>query len=103
MTDPGCEARRIREWYRFSCGFGQIEMISGSRENVTFTCTKTQQDSDLCNDAAIIFPVRRGDRRAVELLTWSKWGPEPDSVLTEQFLEGDAYPSISLQGIRWEF
>nr|AYM52533.1 hypothetical protein [Aetherobacter fasciculatus] len=103
ITDPGCKAWRIREWYRFSCGFGEIEMISGSNENVSFTCAKTQQDSELCSEAAIIFPVRRGDRRAVEFLAWSKWGPEPDSILTEQFLEGDPYPMISLQGLRWDF
>ena len=103
ITDPGCKAWRIREWYRFSCGYGEIEMISGSRESVSFTCVKTQKDSVLCDEAAIVFPVRRGDRRAVEFLAWSKWGPDPDSILTEQYLEGDPYPMISLQGLRWDF
>ena len=103
VMDPSCKAWRIREWYRFSCGFREIEMISGSSENVTFTCQKKERDTLGCNEAAIIFPVRRGDRRAVEFLTWGKWGPEPDSVLTVQFLEGDTYPLLSLQGIRWDF
>ncbi len=103
VTDPSCKAWRIREWYRFSCGSREIEMISGSNENVTFTCQKTGRESDLCDDAAIIFPMRRGDLRAVEFLGLSKWGPEPDSILTAQFLEGDPYPLLSHQGLRWDF
>jgi hypothetical protein len=103
ITDPGCKAWRVREWYRFSCGTGEIELISGSRENVSFTCSKGQRESDLCDQAAVIFPARRGDHRALEFLSWSKWGPEPDSILTEQYLEGDSYPLISLQGLRWDF
>ncbi|MEO5726371.1 MAG: hypothetical protein ABI134_22275 [Byssovorax sp.] len=103
VTDPSCKAWRIREWYRFSCGSREIEMISGSNENVTFTCQKTGRDSDSCEEAAIIFPMRRGDRRAVEFLGWGKWGPEPDSILTAQFLEGDPHPLLSHQGLRWDF
>jgi hypothetical protein len=103
VTDPGCKAQRIREWYRLSCGFGEVEMISGSRENVTFVCVKTGRDSLTCDEGAIIFPARRGDRRAVEFLSWSKYGLEPDAILTEQFLEGDPYPMISFQGLRWDF
>lgn len=102
ITDPGCKAQRIREWYRLSCGFGEVEMIAGGHEGVTFPCVKTTADSEVCDDGAVIFPVRRGDRRAFQFLTWGKWGPEPDAFLTEQYLEGDASPSISLQGIRWE-
>ncbi len=103
VMDPGCEAHRIREWYRFTCGLGLVEMISGAREGVTFTCTKTQPDTEFCSEAGVVFPVRRGDRRAFQFLGWSRWGPEPDSFLTEQYLEGDTSPSISLQGLRWDF
>lgn len=103
VTDPGCKAQRIREWYRFSCGFGLVEMISSAREGVSFACVKTQRDSEFCDDAAVIFPMRRGDVRAAQFLRWGKWGPEPDAFLTAQFLEGDPHPQISLQGIRWDF
>lgn len=103
ITDPSCKAQRLREWYRLSCGSGLFEMISGAHENVTFGCQKTTGDSDFCDDAAVIFPARRGDSRAFELLTWGKWGPQPDVTITEQFLEGDPYPMIAAHGLRWDF
>jgi hypothetical protein len=103
VTDPGCKAQRIREWYRISCGSGLAEMISGAHEGVTFSCFKSSRDFELCEDASVVFPARRGDVRAIQFLRWGKWGPDPDAFLTEQFLEGDPYPQISLQGVRWEF
>lgn len=103
VTDPGCKAQRIREWYRLSCGSGPVEMISGSREGLTFNCSLSTVDFPFCDEASVVFPARRGDSRAVQFLRWGKWGPEPDAVMTEQFLEGDAYPQISLQGVRWDF
>lgn len=103
ITDPGCKAQRVREWYRVDCGFGLSEMISGPREGVTFGCLKTGGPSDFCDDAWVIFPARRGDVRAIQILRWGKWGPDPDAFLTEQFLEGDPCPQISVQGVRWEF
>jgi hypothetical protein len=103
VTDPGCKAQRIREWYRLSCGSGQVEMIAGGHEGVSFPCVKTTVDSEQCDDGAVIFPARRGDRRAFQFLRWGKWGPDPDAFLTEQYLDGDASPMISLQGVRWDF
>lgn len=104
ITQPGCKARRIREWYRLECGFARWnEMISGAREGVSFGCAKERRDEDGCSETWIIFPARRGDRRAFEMFSWGKWGPSPDAIATEQFLEGDDHPSISIQGIRWSF
>jgi hypothetical protein len=103
VTDPGCKAARIREWYRFSCGSGLAEMISGAHEGVTFNCFRSSRDFELCEDASVVFPARRGDLRAVQFLRWGKWGPEPDAFLTEQYLAGDPAPLISLQGVHWDF
>jgi len=103
VTDPGCKAQRLREWYRVTCKFAQLEMIAGSHEGVSFGCFKETRDSEFCDQDSIIFPARRGDSRAAEFVTWSKWGPEPTAIMTEQFLEGDPYPMISVHGLHWGF
>lgn len=104
VTDPSCKVQRVREWYRLECQSGQrLEMISGSHDGVSFGCSRPARDATSCDRVWIVFPARRGDRRALEVLGWSKWGPEPDAIATEQFLEGDPCPLISVQGIRWRF
>jgi hypothetical protein len=104
VTQPGCEVKRVREWYRVNCTSEErIALISGGREDVSFGCTRKTRDDIFCQNVWVDFPARRGDRRSFELLTWGKWGPAPDAVLTEQFLEGDPGPQISLQGARWGF
>ena len=80
-----------------------LDVVLPDGAGVSFVCLKTTVDSDLCDDGAVVFPARRGDRRAFQFLRWGKWGPDPDALLTEQYLEGDTSPSISLQGVRWEF
>jgi hypothetical protein len=104
---PGCEARRIREWYRILCKFSQrIEVISGGREGVSFGRffkDGSRDGSDFADLGWVIFPARRGDRRAFEVFTWVKWGLSADTIITEQFLEGDAVPWISVHGLHWGF
>ena len=106
VLDPGCKAQRIREWYRISCDAAQrIEVISGGREGVSFGrfIEKPNPDFDFSDTAWVIFPARRGDRRAFEFFKWAKWGLAADAVVTEQFLEGDALPWISVHGLHWGF
>jgi hypothetical protein len=104
ITDSSCRAQRLREWYRLTCKFGQrVELISGRREDVSFGCFMTRREDSFCDEVWVIFPARRGDRRAFDFLRWGKWAPEPDAIVTEQFLPGDPGPIISLQGIRWGF
>lgn len=105
VTQPGCAVKRVREWYRVTCTSETwIGLISGSREGVTFGCAKrSREDSNCSESVSVQFPARRGDRRAFELFSWGKWGPSPDAILMEQFLEGDPGPQISLQGARWGF
>jgi len=104
VTDPFCRAQRLREWYRLTCKLGQrVELISGRREGVSFGCFISARESTFCDEVWVIFPARRGDSRSFDFLGWSKWGPEPDAIATEQFLPGDPGPLISIQGIRWGF
>lgn len=104
VTQPGCDVKRVREWYRIACTSASwMGMISGTREGVSFGCTKKRRDDSNCDVVSVEFPARRGDRRAFEMLYWSKWGPAPDGIVTEQFLEGDLGPMITVQGARWGF
>lgn len=104
VTQPGCDVKRVREWYRVTCSSTSwIGLIAGGREGVSFGCTKVQKDDQSCSSVSVTFPARRGDRRAFQLFHWGKWGPAPDAILSEQYLEGDKGPTISLQGARWGF
>ncbi len=104
ITAPDCRASRVREYYRIQCRAAHwIALVSGGREGVTFGCKKGGPKDDVCDDTWVIFPARRGDRRAFEFFHWSKYGPSPDSVATEQFLEGDPYPLVSVHGIHWGY
>jgi hypothetical protein len=100
--DPGCKAQRVREWYRVACGI-QIELISGQREGVSFECPTHSEEPMGCEPSAVRFPARRGDRRAFQVLRFARWGPEPDSMVTEQFIEGDPAPLVSIHGIHGGF
>lgn len=101
---PGCKAQRIREWYRIACEFGQrIEVVSGLRDSVSFGQFFRDKDPNYAAVSWVIFPARRGDSRALEVFDLGKWGPQPDTLITEQFLEGDPVPWISVHGIHWGF
>lgn len=100
ITQPNCEVRRLREWYRVSCGHLGAELVSGARAGVAFHPTINKDG--FTEDVAIVFPARVGDRRIFQLYGWSKWAPgDPDAIVSEQWLEGDPRPLISIQGIRW--
>jgi hypothetical protein len=104
VANPGCKVQRVREWYRVSCPTTHwIELVSGTREGLSFGCRRETKDSEVCDDSWVVFPARRGDRRALELFAWSKWGPAPDVILTEQFLEGDPCPLVTVHGLHWGF
>ncbi len=100
VTQPGCRAQRLREWVRVDCG-GHVgaSLVTGNREGVHFE-QQVDRESD-SSSFTVVFPVRRGDRRVLELLRWSKWAPGvPDVIITEQWLEGDARALITVQGVR---
>ena len=106
VTYDRCKVQRIREWYRVSCKLEHAaELISGSIEDVTVDCRHDALDSDssFCDEVYAIFPARRGDRRSFEVFALSRWGSAPDALISEQFIDGDPLPLVSVQGLRWGF
>ncbi len=102
-TQDACTAKRIREWYRLSCGGVGINLVAGNRDGVDIGIRRIA-DSNMAEETSIVFPARRGDSRIFQIFSWSRWAPgDPDAILTEQWIEGDPYPVITLQGLRWGF
>jgi hypothetical protein len=105
ITQPGCKVQRIREWYRFTCELKGAMLVTGSAKDVDFIVEKDVHGPDgFAKTTILTFPVRRGDKRLFQFYRWSKWAPgQPDATLSEQFLEGDEAPLITLEGLRWDF
>ncbi len=93
-----CETRRLREWIQIRCelgsGDGGVMLIGGNADGVS-----------LGRDKDAIFPVRRGDRRVIELFTASETvnartteviarQPLPGVVVSEQWIAGDERPTL---------
>lgn len=93
VTDPGCKVQRIREWYRFECNAAYASLVSGSREEVAFGPGRESYA------AWIVLPARRGDARVLLFSTTSKWSIVPDAIVSEQWLEGDPAPLITVTGV----
>lgn len=93
VTDPGCSAKRLREWYRFECRGRHASLVTGERKGVTVGYNE--------GDYAVwvVFPVRRGDVRVVLLARLSKWSISPNAIVSEQWLDGDPAPLITVTGI----
>lgn len=93
VTDPGCDAKRLREWYRVECRGRHASLVTGERRDVKVGYNE--------NDYRVwvIFPAKRGDVRVVLLSRLGKWSIEPNAIVSEQWLEGDAGPLITVTGI----
>ncbi|AKT37280.1 hypothetical protein [Chondromyces crocatus] len=97
----GCRAYRVREWIRFRCPHLTVSAIShlgGRTEGVAFWITPPK-DSDLPRGGEVMFPIRRGDRRVFQILTFGAGydGPFtllPAIILQEQWLDGDPQPTL---------
>lgn len=108
VTDPGCRVQRIREWFRINCTALAIQLTAGTREGVEFGGTMERKpepgEPRSFDDVWVVFPVKRGDRRVFQTYRWSRWSAgEPDAIASEQWLDGDPLPLITVQGIRWGF
>jgi hypothetical protein len=93
VTDPDCKATRLREWYRVECGDTHASLVGGTREGV-----EVGRSEELYR-AWTVFPARRGDRRVVLLSRRSKWSIASDAIVSEQWLDGDPAPLITVIGI----
>jgi hypothetical protein len=96
-----CEARAIREWVRVSC-HGPLEamLVGGSHEGVDL-----YQGNEWDPPIHVVFPVRRGDRRVIQLydvertsryqpLTVSSGG----TIVSESWTPDEGTPTIVVDG-----
>jgi len=93
VTDPGCEVKRLREWYRIECSDSHVSLIGGTREGVDVGRVEESYH------AWIVFPARRGDVRVAEMSRRAKWGIAADVIISEQWLDGDSAPLLTVLGI----
>lgn len=104
-TQTDCKVQRIREWYRVGCeGHVAVSLVSGGRAGVDAGAIHLGDPDVSPSEVWVVFPARRGDARVFQLFRWSKWAPgEADAIVSQQYLDGDPHPLITVQGIRWGF
>jgi hypothetical protein len=92
---PDCRAQRVREWLRISCTTSLVvamDLLAGPREGVSFDHHPKGPEQ------AVVLPLRRGDRRVLQIVTgsWSKYTVEYDTAvsITEDWLDGAAAPTV---------
>jgi hypothetical protein len=64
----GCEALLLREWLRLRCRGRKpatIGLLSGDQTNVSFWLAQGKKEGD--GYAEVVMPLRRGDRRIIQL------------------------------------
>ena len=101
-----CHVWRVREWVRVSCPdlvTSSIAMLGGTNQGMAFWIdpAKEGKDGKLPAGGEVLFPVRPGDRRVVQFLSFGPGyeGPFtqlPALVVQELWLEGAAKPTLVL-------
>lgn len=102
----GCHVYRVREWVRVSCPdlvTATISVLGGTATGYAFWIdpSKEGRDAKLPAGGEIQFPVRRGDRRVVQVLTFGPGyeGPFtqlPALVVQEHWLDDEAEPIMTI-------
>jgi len=94
-----CEAKRVREWLRVRCQTKTfaISLLGGANEGLSFWIGGEAEGQF----GEVQLPLRRGDRRVVQL-----WATESDSTgtsvvepsltLQELWADGDAAPTVTV-------
>jgi hypothetical protein len=93
----GCRAYLVREWMRVRCP-GEIfalSLLGGDVEGVAFWIDPATKEGE------VLFPLRRGDRRVVQLWKAGRdarggFSPEPAVVLQEHWLSGASSPVVTI-------
>jgi len=100
VTEPNCTVRRLREWYQLRCQHIGIQLVAGTREEVEFGEHRYQVDQSP-DEVWVTFPARRNTTRYFQIYARGKWSPNPDAQASFQWLDGDDFPLITVQGLRW--
>jgi hypothetical protein len=90
----GCSAKRVREWLRIACDGNYLLFVGGTRAGLSLSANPQVEGVT----STMTFPVRRGDRRVVELGSGWKW-MTPFAILSEQWLEGDPQPVVAVDSV----
>ncbi|MGK3993575.1 hypothetical protein [Sorangium sp. So ce1024] len=99
----GCRAYRMREWLRIRCPeltVSAISLLGGKTEGVAFWIDPPRGGSELARGGEVMFPIRRGDRRVIQILTFGPGydGPFtllPAIVVQEQWLDDEPAPTVT--------
>lgn len=98
-----CLASVVREWLRLRCSGGvasAVTLLGGERDGVLFWIDPPpDKATNIPGDAEIIFPVRRGDRRLIQVWTLGPGydGPltvVPSFVVQEHWVDGAPDPTV---------
>ncbi|WP_437493857.1 hypothetical protein WME75_21370 [Sorangium sp. So ce1014] len=99
----GCRGYRRREWLRIRCPeltVSAISLLGGKTEGVAFWIDPPRGGSELPRGGEVMFPIRRGDRRVIQILTFGPGydGPFtllPAIVVQEQWLDDEPAPTVT--------
>jgi hypothetical protein len=95
-THPNCTARRLREWLRIACtnegwGYHSVSLVAGTRGELDMGVRENGPEG-----AFVVLPLRRGNRRLIQFASRNKWGWDVSDVISEQWLDGDPAPLVTL-------
>lgn len=115
---PECTAESLREWVRLTCNrkpswepYLGVRVIGGPHDDVFVIDPPKPKASKKTGGLEpatqrgvyIVFPVRRGDRRLIELsemlpLAWKSWQVEEDLAvsISALWLPDDAQPTVTV-------
>lgn len=101
-----CRAYRVREWLKIKCELliATIRQHGGSPESVFFWIGDGYDFAswDKINGGEMIFPMRQGDQRVIEIFRIfpeTCFGQQalPWLIMDETWVEGDASPTVVLR------